>query len=38
LQVWGERNEVQVISSEGGDPAAVIFDAVNSAIAKKSTS
>jgi fused signal recognition particle receptor len=35
LQVWGERNEVQVISSEGGDPAAVIFDAVNSAIAKK---
>ena len=35
LQVWGERNNVQVISSEGGDPAAVIFDAVNSAIAKK---
>ncbi len=35
LQVWGTRNEVQVISSEGGDPAAVIFDAVNSAIAKK---
>ena len=35
LQVWGARNEVQVISSEGGDPAAVIFDAVNSAIAKK---
>ncbi len=35
LQVWGERNEVTVISSEGGDPAAVIFDAVNSAIAKK---
>ncbi len=35
LQVWGERNNVQVIASEGGDPAAVIFDAVNSAIAKK---
>ncbi len=35
LQVWGERNNVTVISSEGGDPAAVIFDAVNSAIAKK---
>ncbi len=35
LQVWGERNDVQVISSVGGDPAAVIFDAVNSAIAKK---
>lgn len=35
LQVWGARNEVTVIASEGGDPAAVIFDAVNSAIAKK---
>ena len=35
LQVWGERNSVHVIASEGGDPAAVIFDAVNSAIAKK---
>ena len=35
LQVWGERNNVHVIASEGGDPAAVIFDAVNSAIAKK---
>jgi len=34
LQVWGERNNVHVIASEGGDPAAVIFDAVNSAIAK----
>ena len=35
LQIWGERNNVHVIASEGGDPAAVIFDAVNSAIAKK---
>jgi fused signal recognition particle receptor len=35
LQVWGERNNVHVIASEGGDPAAVIFDAVNSAISKK---
>jgi fused signal recognition particle receptor len=35
LQVWGERNNVQVIASEGGDPAAVIFDAVNSAKAKQ---
>lgn len=35
LQVWGERNNVHVIASEGGDAAAVIFDAVNSAIAKK---
>lgn len=34
LQVWGERNEVQVVASEGADPAAVIFDAVNSAKAK----
>lgn len=35
LQVWGERNDVHVIASEGGDPAAVIFDAVNSAVSKK---
>ncbi|HAF01957.1 MAG TPA: signal recognition particle-docking protein FtsY, partial [Methylophilaceae bacterium] len=35
LQVWGERNNVHVVASEGGDPAAVIYDAVNSAIAKK---
>jgi len=33
LQVWGERNRVQVIAQDGGDPAAVIFDAVNSASA-----
>lgn len=35
LQVWGDRNQVHVVASESGDPAAVIFDAVNSAIAKK---
>ena len=35
LQVWGERNNVHMVASEGGDPAAVIFDAVNSAISKK---
>lgn len=35
LQVWGERNQVHVVASASGDPAAVIFDAVNSAIAKK---
>jgi len=35
LQVWGERNNVHVVASEGGDPAAVIFDAVNSAISRK---
>jgi fused signal recognition particle receptor len=34
LQVWGERNNVHVVMQEGGDPAAVIFDAVNSARAK----
>ncbi len=27
LTVWGERNGVAVISQEGGDPAAVMFDA-----------
>lgn len=35
LQAWGERNQVHVVASEGGDPAAVIYDAVNSAMAKK---
>jgi fused signal recognition particle receptor len=35
LQVWGERNDVHVIASESGDPAAVIYDAVNSAVARK---
>lgn len=35
LQVWGDRNNVHVVASEGSDPAAVIFDAVNSAISKK---
>jgi fused signal recognition particle receptor len=34
LQEWGARNEVHVVAQEGGDPAAVIFDAVNSAKAK----
>jgi fused signal recognition particle receptor len=28
LAVWADRNEVQVVSQEGGDPAAVTFDAV----------
>ena len=31
LQVWGERNNVTVIAQEGGDPAAVMFDAVQAA-------
>ncbi len=34
LQVWGERNEVTVISQEKGDSASVIFDAVNAARAR----
>ncbi len=34
LTVWGERNHVTVISQESGDPAAVAFDSVNSAIAR----
>ncbi len=34
LIVWGERNNVSVISQESGDPAAVAFDAVHSAKAK----
>ena len=32
---WGERNEVQVIGNEGGDPAAVAFDAVKAGIARR---
>ncbi|MFT5644261.1 MAG: fused signal recognition particle receptor [Janthinobacterium sp.] len=34
LMVWGERNNVSVISQESGDPAAVAFDAVHSAKAR----
>ncbi|MDO4433253.1 MAG: signal recognition particle-docking protein FtsY [Alysiella sp.] len=35
LQEWGERNGVTVISQASGDSAAVCFDAVESAKAKK---
>ncbi len=34
LQIWGERNGVAVIAQESGDPAAVMFDAVNAARAR----
>ncbi|WP_454719893.1 MULTISPECIES: signal recognition particle-docking protein FtsY [Cupriavidus] len=34
LTIWGERNNVTVVSQESGDPAAVIFDAVNAARAR----
>ena len=35
LTIWGERNNVTVISQQSGDPAAVAFDAVQSARARK---
>lgn len=35
LQVWGDRNNVTVISQDTGDPSAVIFDAMQSAKAKE---
>jgi fused signal recognition particle receptor len=35
LTVWGERNNISVIAQESGDPAAVAFDAVHSAQARK---
>ena len=28
LAVWADRNQVEIVSQEGGDPAAVTFDAV----------
>lgn len=36
LQVWGERNQVPVIAQQpGADPAAVIYDAMSAAKARK---
>ncbi|MFM7847277.1 MAG: signal recognition particle-docking protein FtsY [Rubrivivax sp.] len=34
LAVWGERNRVDIVSQQGGDPAAVSFDAVTAARAR----
>jgi fused signal recognition particle receptor len=34
LAVWGTRNQIEVIAQSGGDPAAVVFDAVNAARAR----
>jgi fused signal recognition particle receptor len=34
LKAWGERNDVTVIAQDGGDTAAVVFDAIQSAKAK----
>src|SRR5690554_8234533 len=32
---WGARNNVTVVAQEGGDPAAVAFDAVNAGRARE---
>ena len=34
LAVWADRNTVEIVSQEGGDPAAVSFDAVNAGKAR----
>jgi fused signal recognition particle receptor len=34
LRTWGERNGVPVLGQQGGDPAAVMFDAMQSAQAR----
>ncbi len=35
LGVWADRNTVEIVSQEGGDPAAVSFDAVNAGRARR---
>jgi fused signal recognition particle receptor len=35
LTVWGERNAITVISQAGGDPGAVMFDAIAAARARR---
>ena len=35
LVVWGERNGIAVVAQEAGDPAAVVFDAIASAAARR---
>jgi len=34
LAIWGERNGIAVIQQQGGDPSAVMFDAVNAGRAR----
>ncbi|MGE0111801.1 signal recognition particle-docking protein FtsY [Aquabacterium sp.] len=34
LMVWADRNRVEIVSQEGGDPAAVTFDAVKAGHAR----
>src|SRR5207244_11759855 len=33
-QIWGKRNDVHVVAQHGGDPAAVMFDAIAAARAR----
>ena len=35
LAIWADRNQVEIVSQEGGDPAAVSFDAVNAGRARR---
>lgn len=35
LAVWADRNRVEIVSQEGGDPAAVSFDAVKAGQARR---
>lgn len=34
LEVWADRNQVEIVSQQGGDPAAVSFDAVSAGKAR----
>ena len=34
LAVWGDRNQIEVIAQQGGDPAAIVFDAVSAGKAR----
>jgi fused signal recognition particle receptor len=34
LEIWGKRNDVHVVAQRGGDPAAVMFDAIAAARAR----
>jgi fused signal recognition particle receptor len=34
LSVWADRNQVEIVSQEGGDPAAVCFDAIKAGQAR----
>jgi len=35
LAIWADRNKVEIVSQEGGDPAAVSFDAVSAGKARR---